>query len=356
MSVIAATPHSAIVTRDGLALCGVTGYVRCRMSGFVKLFGSILLSSIWKESAHTRLVWITLLALKDRDGVVEASVPGLADAARVTLEECQDALRVLSSPDQWSRNPTNEGRRIEAIQGGWQVLNHEYYRDKETQASRAEQSAKRQRDFRARQKEALRVTQPHNAVTQITHADPYTDPDPEREVVEPETRARAESSPPAAAAPAADHGKKPEKGNSSKNSNGFGDHGEPAMSAETVCPLDLVERAEKTGVLEELATSLRVPIESVRDSAAEFVQYNTIGKGIGTRRLHWMKELRGNVCRAARGGFLKAPGLLEHQRVSRETKTRHGGDYEQREAFDGKAEAARINAILRERKQKQGAA
>jgi len=57
-------------------------------AGYTKLFSSIVHSTVWRESNHVRLVWVTLLALCDRDGRVEASVPGLADAARVTVPEC----------------------------------------------------------------------------------------------------------------------------------------------------------------------------------------------------------------------------------------------------------------------------
>lgn len=39
-------------------------------SGSIKLFGSIVASTIWREDDKTRLVWITLLALSDRDGFV----------------------------------------------------------------------------------------------------------------------------------------------------------------------------------------------------------------------------------------------------------------------------------------------
>jgi hypothetical protein len=67
--------------------------------------------------------------MKDKEGRVFASVIGLADRSKVTLEECQLALNRLSSPDPHSRSPEFEGRRIEAIDGGWSVLNHFKYRD-----------------------------------------------------------------------------------------------------------------------------------------------------------------------------------------------------------------------------------
>ena len=69
------------------------------MSGFTKLHESILDSTVWREADTTRLVWITMLAMVDARGVVDASVPGLADRARVSLQDCQHALDRLLSPD-----------------------------------------------------------------------------------------------------------------------------------------------------------------------------------------------------------------------------------------------------------------
>jgi hypothetical protein len=102
------------------------------VGGYTKLFGSIVHSTIWRAPDHVRLVWITMLALSDRHGVVEASVPGLADAARVTIQQCELALVELMAPDPYSRTKDNEGRRIAEVDGGWLVLNRTKYRDSES--------------------------------------------------------------------------------------------------------------------------------------------------------------------------------------------------------------------------------
>jgi hypothetical protein len=108
-------------------------------SGWTKLHSTILDSSVWQEPAHVRLVWITMLAMADADGVIEASIGGLAHRARVTREECVEALQRFLGPDPDSRDGTT-GERIEALTGGWLVLNHASYRDKQThqQAATAE--------------------------------------------------------------------------------------------------------------------------------------------------------------------------------------------------------------------------
>ena len=95
---------------------------------YVKLFQSILQSTIWQEESHVRLVWITILAMSDLHGNVSASVPGIAHTARVTLDQAKDALEKLMSPDPYSRTPDYEGRRLEAIDGGWHILNYLKYK------------------------------------------------------------------------------------------------------------------------------------------------------------------------------------------------------------------------------------
>lgn len=120
------------------------------MAGYTKLFNSILASTIWREDDKVRIVWITLLAMADRDGVAEGSIPGLADMARVSIEDAEKALVTLSQPDKYSRSTEHEGRRIEAVEGGWRILNHAKYRQKMSADERREYNRKKQADWRAR--------------------------------------------------------------------------------------------------------------------------------------------------------------------------------------------------------------
>lgn len=115
------------------------------MSGYTKLFNSILASTIWREPNHVRLVWITMLAMKDARGIVEASIPGLADMARVSIDECEGALTTLRAPDPYSRTKDHEGRRIADVDGGFRILNHEKYRERMSAEDRKEY----QRTYRA---------------------------------------------------------------------------------------------------------------------------------------------------------------------------------------------------------------
>jgi hypothetical protein len=136
------------------------------MSGYTKLFQSIVTSSIWSEDDRTRIIWITMLALANQHGEVEASVPGLAKLASVPVEDVEAALRRLAAPDPYSRTKEFEGRRIEAIDGGWRVLNHAKYRAKASAEDRREQDRLRKQRVRGSPQASAPVRTESAPVTQ----------------------------------------------------------------------------------------------------------------------------------------------------------------------------------------------
>jgi hypothetical protein len=68
------------------------------MPGFTKLFNSILSSTVWREPLATKVVWITMLALADRDGIVEAALPGLAHLAGVDVDQATGEVVGINPP------------------------------------------------------------------------------------------------------------------------------------------------------------------------------------------------------------------------------------------------------------------
>lgn len=94
---------------------------------YTKLFSSITESTVWGESYSTRIVWVTMLAMADARGNVYGAIPGLARRANVTLQETEAALAAFLAPDPYSRTRDEDGRRIEVIDGGWQLINHAKY-------------------------------------------------------------------------------------------------------------------------------------------------------------------------------------------------------------------------------------
>ncbi|HVC17684.1 MAG TPA: hypothetical protein VNE18_10325 [Rhodanobacter sp.] len=125
---------------------------------YSKLFRSITTSTVWMQSDSVRIVWITLLALKDKDGNVWGSVPGLANVARVKRAAVEKALAILEAPDPDSRTKDHDGRRILAIDGGWHVLNHDKYRNTRDNADRSEYERTRKAQQRQQLKEASQMS------------------------------------------------------------------------------------------------------------------------------------------------------------------------------------------------------
>ena len=122
------------------------------IDGYTKLFSSIVTSTIWSEDSDTRVVWITLLALADANGFVASTVPGLARLSGVSLEACESALAKFQQPDKYSRSHDYNGRRIVLADGGFELLNHQKYRELRNEDDRRLQNREAQRRHRSRNK------------------------------------------------------------------------------------------------------------------------------------------------------------------------------------------------------------
>jgi hypothetical protein len=155
------------------------------MPTYTKLFNSIVTSTIWTEDDKTRIVWITMLAMADKNGEVHASVPGLARISGVALGDCEKALNKLLSPDPYSRTPAFDGRRITPIDGGWELLNHAKYRAMASKEDAKAATAARVKRLRGRN---ANVTQCNGDVT-VGNADVTQD----RDIADTEAEANTEA-------------------------------------------------------------------------------------------------------------------------------------------------------------------
>lgn len=125
------------------------------MTGYTKLFGSIITSTIWREDDKTKILWITMLGLKNKKHIVEGSIPGIADMARISVEDCRASLIKLLSPDPDSRTKDFEGRRIAEVDGGWIILNGEKYRQKMNSDERREYLRLKKQESRERERQQV---------------------------------------------------------------------------------------------------------------------------------------------------------------------------------------------------------
>lgn len=134
---------------------------------YVKLFTSILDSSIWAEDPETRIVWIAMLAMADAEGFVRGVESALARRANVPLPACRKALRVLSEPDVESQNQDFGGRRIEAVEGGWLILNYLKYREiRDTDSRRAQWREASKRHYQKRRSSQQSSAKPQQSSAQ----------------------------------------------------------------------------------------------------------------------------------------------------------------------------------------------
>lgn len=141
-----------------------------------KLFTKILDSSIWLEPTPTRVIWITMLAAMDENGFVQfASIANLAHRAILPIQETEDAVKCLESPDPNSSDPEHEGRRVERVPGGWMILNASKYRAMVNRVVIQEQTRERVRRFREKKAGNAPETPCNGDVTQETPSEAEAD-------------------------------------------------------------------------------------------------------------------------------------------------------------------------------------
>ena len=118
---------------------------------FVMLWGDMLASSIIEEDVHVKWAFVVCLLLCDADGEFRSTPGYLARSAGMSLEDAEDALKVLSSPDGYSTSKEEEGRRlISTGSNQWRVVNYGSYRQRYMKEKALARDRQRKRDERGR--------------------------------------------------------------------------------------------------------------------------------------------------------------------------------------------------------------
>ena len=113
------------------------------------LFSKIVESSLWSESDIVVKVFLTMLAKKDAHHMVMKNAYELAQLSRKSEAEVIEALKVLCSPDRRRIEPQPfDGRRIQRVEGGWLVLNGQYYHEMMRTQKRREYKRVKQAEYR----------------------------------------------------------------------------------------------------------------------------------------------------------------------------------------------------------------
>jgi hypothetical protein len=100
------------------------------MAGYTPIFDSVFQGSLCGKYPDLP-VWLVLLALQQRGGVIDAHPSYIATVSGLPQEDIEKAIATFCQPDPSSRTPDHDGRRLEPLAGrgfGWRVLNHEKYR------------------------------------------------------------------------------------------------------------------------------------------------------------------------------------------------------------------------------------
>jgi hypothetical protein len=102
-----------------------------------------------------------MIVLCDADGMIDMTPPAIASRTSIPLEIIEKGIKILESPDQYSRTPDQEGRRIELIDAhrpwGWHIVNHAKYLALQDADMVRHQTRERVRKHRAA-KEGVTVT------------------------------------------------------------------------------------------------------------------------------------------------------------------------------------------------------
>lgn len=103
-------------------------------------------------------MFTNLLAHCDRDGVADIHPRAIAEEVGLPIEQVRAALDVLESPDNESRSPAEEGRRIVRVDEhrmwGWRVVNYGKYRAIRNEDDRRKQNREAQARWREKSKQS----------------------------------------------------------------------------------------------------------------------------------------------------------------------------------------------------------
>lgn len=119
------------------------------------MYGKIF-DSIYKGTLRANWMGLVtfqqLIVLKDQDGIVDMTPDAISGTTGIPLDIISAGLQFLSKPDVHSKSKAEEGRRIILIDParpwGWQIVNHQIYRELISQDERREYMKNLMRDRR----------------------------------------------------------------------------------------------------------------------------------------------------------------------------------------------------------------
>lgn len=156
--------------------------------GYTPLFSSLTTGTLCGKWPDIGL-WPVILSMADKHGVVDVTPAYIASVTGLQLEEVIACMTRFCSPDPYSRTKDADGARLALIDEhrdwGWQIVNHERYREK---ARKASYDAQRVATGENRERMRTRADPRRPALIRV---DPLSDSNADSNADrEPETRAR----------------------------------------------------------------------------------------------------------------------------------------------------------------------
>lgn len=116
-----------------------------------------------------------LIVIADADGIVDMTPQAICAHTSIPIDIIEKGLKKLAEPDQYSRTPGEEGRRIVCIDEhrpwGWQIVNYVKYKHLKDSDEVREQNRVRAQRFRDKRNAASRSVTPNNAESRHTDID-----------------------------------------------------------------------------------------------------------------------------------------------------------------------------------------
>lgn len=136
------------------------------------LWSQVVDSTLWEEPLEVRVLFMTMLALKEYDHVVRLPFRRLCKKSNMEPEKVRMALDVLMAPDKRSIDTQREeGRRVKTVEDGWLIVNGEYYRQEMAKLMRRFSKNQWQRENRAKNGRKKEPRDPAEIAAAKAHGD-----------------------------------------------------------------------------------------------------------------------------------------------------------------------------------------
>ena len=145
-----------------------------------KIFEQIYDSTL-REDPIIRLVFMDMIVLADKDGIVDITQEALSARTNIKTDDIYRAIEKLSQKDPRSRSKKDDGARIKLLDDhrdwGWEIVNYEHYLKKGSYEHKKKQDRERIAKKRKDNKPVATCRKESQPVRDVAHIDIDIDKD-----------------------------------------------------------------------------------------------------------------------------------------------------------------------------------